>query len=225
MTTLSRTSLLQKANSLIDKFFPGHHGISELQLKAELHEAVNEVFKKVADWFQVPQTGFISATGKELCEIIRIDLNCHDTLNFFGNAVDEKYTGISVHRLYDCLAVLLQNAVKHGERNSPIRVEMTSRRAAGTAFDLVTVRIGTKVADAQYESSMMRISSAIAVAEDGVDMVTEGYSGIKKVKFITRTCEGSHTVAFTANDSTKVLELSFCMHAETAHMDAGVSGR
>lgn len=218
-----RTTLLREANASIEKYFFGHNGSVEAQLKAELHEAVNEVFKKVADWFQVPQTGFISATGRELCEIILIDLNLQGSVHFSGNAVDTKYTGISVHRLYDCLAVLLQNAAKHGEQNSTISLEIRGQRTPGTALDYVTVEISTKVTDIHYETAKKRIMTAIASEEAGVDMVTEGYTGIKKIKFITRTSEGSHTVACAANDAGKELNLSFRIHAETANDDAGAA--
>lgn len=218
-----KTTLLGEANASIDKAFSGHHGSVDAQLKAELHEAVNEVFKKVADWFQVPQTGFISATGRELYEIICIDLSLQGSVHFSGNAVDAKYTGISVHRLYDCLAVLLQNAAKHSAQNSAITLDISSQHASGTALDLVTVEIGTRVADGNYESSKQRILAAIASEEAGVDMVTEGYSGIKKIKFITRTSEGFHTVACEANDAAKELKTSFRIHAEVANDVAGAT--
>lgn len=218
-----RTTLLGEANTSIDKAFPGHYGSADAQMKAELHEAVNEVFKKVADWFQVPQTGFISATGRELCEIIRIDLNLNGSVHFSGNAVDAKYTGISVHRLYDCLAVLLQNAAKHSAQNSAISLDISGLRILGTALDLVTVEIATKAADGNYETSKQRILAAIASVEAGADMVTEGYSGIKKIKFITRTSEGTHTVACEANDTAKELKLSFRIHAEVANDVTGAA--
>lgn len=218
-----RTTLLGEANASIDKAFLGHYGSADAQMKAELYEAVNEVFKKVADWFQVPQTGYISATGRELCEIIRIDLNLNGSVHFSGNAVDAKYTGISVHRLYDCLAVLLQNAAKHSAQNSAISLDISGLRTPGTALDLVTVKIATRVADSNYETSKQRILAAIASEEAGVDMVTEGYTGIKKIKFITRTSEGIHTVACEANDTAKELKLSFSIHAEAANDVTGAA--
>jgi hypothetical protein len=52
-----------------------------------------------------------------------------------------------------------------------------------------------------------------------VDMVTEGYTGIKKIKFITRTSEGAHTVACAATDDERQVKLSFRIHAEVANED------
>lgn len=216
-----KTKLLQEANASIDKYFSGYFGIVEGQIKSELHEAVNEVFKKVADWFQVPQTGFISASVKDLCQIILIELNRQNLVEFSGSALDRKYTGISVHRLYDCLAVLLTNAHKHGEDNTPILINVCAKRAnSGSVFDAVSVAITSTVSDDVYSESKERIGKAIVSEEAGIDMVTEGYTGIKKIKFITRTTEGNHTLRCGSNDGARELELSFSVHAETAIEEA-----
>lgn len=219
-----RTTLLQEANTSIDKYFSGIFGTVEGQIKAELHEAVNEVFKKVSDWFQVPRTGFISASIRDLCQIILIDVNRHNGVEFSGDALDIKYTGISVHRLYDCLAVLLQNAHKHGEDGTAILVNVCARKAeAESVLDLVAIDITSTVAKERYQNSKERIAKAIETAEAGTDMVTEGYTGIKKIKFISRISEGMHTVRCHDNDEDRELKVGFSIHAETATEDV-VSG-
>lgn len=215
-----KTTLLLEANASIDKYFSSYNGASELQIKSELHEAVNEVFKKVSDWFQVPQTGFISASVKDLCQIILIDLNRENFVEFTGDALDIKYTGISVHRLYDCLAVLLQNAHKHGEENSLILIRVCAIRAdEDSILNIVAVDITSTVAEEEYNRSKYRIFKAIESAEAGSDMVTEGYTGIKKVKFISRVSEGFHTVRCQENDDARELQVGFSIHAETSTED------
>lgn len=210
-----KTTLLKEANASIEKSFSGYAAL-EGQMKAELHEAVNEVFRKVADWFQVPQTGFISASVRDLCHIILIELNRPNAIDFSGDAIDTKYTGISVHRLYDCLAVLLQNAHKHGEDHTKISVDVCATRAGSESMlEIVSVAITSTVAEDTYEASKGRIYSALASAEAGSDMVTEGYTGIKKLKFITRTSESTHTIFCKVNDKEKQLTLGFSMHMET----------
>lgn len=221
-----KTTLLREANASIDKSFSGFHGAIEEQIKSELHEAVNEVFKKIADWFQVPQTGFISASVRDLCEIIFIELHRQSAFEFSGDAVEIKYTGISVHRLYDCLAVLLQNAHKHGEDNTPIIINVCANRAnTESALDIVTIDITSTVTAEQYTESKQRIFKAIQSAEAGIDMVTEGYTGIKKIKFITRATEGAHTIRCEPNDDARELKLSFTLHTETAkeELETGVA--
>lgn len=212
-----RTTLLHEANVSIDKFFPGNYGFVEEQLKSELHEAVNEVFKKVADWFQVPQTGFISASVRDLCQIILLELHRTNRVEFIGNALDIKYTGISVHRLYDCLAVLLKNANLYGDEQKPIVINVnTNRKDKGSTLDLVFVDIASIATEETYFNARARILEAIASEEAGIDMITEGYTGIKKAKFITRTSEGVHTIRCDSNDGTRELKIGFSIHSEKA---------
>lgn len=209
-----RTTLLREASESIDKYFSGHHGIVEAKLKADLHEAIHEVFKKVADWFQVPQTGFIAASVHELQEIIQPDLGLPLQVCFFGNAGDKRYTGISVHRLYDCLAVLLQNAAKHADRAVPVTLNVMAQPREGSVFDLVTVELRNKVTSANYVRTKERLLAAVAAEAAGDDMVTEGYTGIKKIKFITRASEGHHTLTCQCVDLDEEVALSFQLHAE-----------
>ncbi|MDG0497064.1 hypothetical protein, partial [Klebsiella variicola] len=211
-----RTTLLQQAKDSIDKHFQ-NHSIGETQIVAELHEAVNEVFIKVSDWFQVPDTGFISASIKDLCQIILIDLSRNNDVEFNGEAIDNKYTGISVHRLYDCLAVLLQNAHTHGEENTVIHIDVSVLKVdLDSVLESVSVDITSKVAKHDFEESKLRIEEAISAEEDSTDMVTEGYSGIKKIKFITRANEGKQTMRFRFDNDNSQLTLGFSIHAEIA---------
>lgn len=215
-----KTTLLGVANTSIDKNFSGYYGFIEEQMKSELHRAVNEVFKKVAEWFQVPQTGFISASARDLCQIILIELNRPNKVEFSGDAIESKYTGISVHRLYDCLAVLLQNAHKHGEENTRILINVcASRIDADSDLSILAVDITSIVAKGNYRDSKQRIIDAIESMEGGIDMVTEGYTGIKKIKFITRISEGAHTIRCDGTDNASELKLGFSMHMETAKED------
>lgn len=211
-----KTNILNNANASIEKHFSGN-GYSEPQLKAELHDAVNEVFRKVADWFQVPQTGFISASVRDLCRIILIDLNREDLVDFVGDAVDMIYTGISVHRLYDCLAVLLQNANKHGEDGKKATVKATAfRDNTGSILERVEIEVSSIVSADKYPLSKRRILNAVDAAEAGTDMVTEGYTGIKKIKFITRTSEGDNTIRCGFDDENRMLMPRFSLRMEIA---------
>ncbi|MBI3728401.1 MAG: hypothetical protein HY254_08735 [Burkholderiales bacterium] len=214
-----KTTLLNEANNSIEQhFFRYHSAAPENRLKSDLHDAVNEVFKKVASWFQVPQTGFISTSIRDLCHIILLDLGWPlSQVQFVGNCVDCKYTGISVHRIYDCLAVLLQNACKHGEDGSKIIVDVTSVKAnTGSVLENVLIQVTSTVSEEKFTPSKERIQKAIDSKETGADMVTEGYTGIKKVKFITRATEGIQTLHWSADDLSRKLTLGFSLHAEHA---------
>ncbi len=155
---------------------------------------------------------------KDLCQIILLEVHRQNVDDkFAGDSIDTKYTGIGVHRLYDCLAVLLQNAHKHGEVGRPILVNAHAiRPVTESVLNLVTVNIASTVSKAKYAESKQRILKAIASAEAGTDMITEGYTGIKKIKFITRASEGRHTIRCDAKDDTCELTLIFTVHGEPA---------
>ena len=80
---------------------------------------------------------------------------------------------------------------------------------------MVTIDITSRVSEYKYQNSKSRIESAISTIEAGSDMVTEGYTGIKKIKFITKVSEGAHTMRFNSNDRERELMLGFSIHAET----------
>lgn len=219
-----KTKLLMQALTSIDKHLPVGMGMIEEQFISDLRDAVNGVFKQVADWFQVPQTGFVAASIPELCQTIALDLNSSWRIDYSGCSVDAKYTGISVHRLYDCLAVLLQNAFKHGVHGSDVRVSVDSAPEGGDgSLERINVRVISSVKSYDYERAKSRLVEAIKSEERGVDMVTEGYTGIKKLKFITKIAEGRHTITYSADDGANEIAIGFSLLAETVSDHPGAS--
>lgn len=211
-----KTKLLTQAVNSIDKHFPVGDSQIEEQFTTDLRDAVNAVFKQVADWFQVPQTGFVAASIPELCQTIALDLSPSLTIEYSGCSIDAKYTGISVHRLYDCLAVLMQNAFKHGVPGSAIRVAADSSSEGGDgSLERINVLVTSRARTLDYSLAKSRLMGAIRSEERGIDMVTEGYTGIKKIKFITKTAEGRHTVTYTADDIAQEITVGFSLLAET----------
>lgn len=191
-------------------------GPEEQRVFSELDEAIDGVFSKVASWFRLPDSGFIPATIRALCDIIDIEFGREDSPTIVtGDSLETQYYGISVHRLYDCLAVLLQNAVKHGEFQSPITVNVEAEDLPNTNLQRVRISVLSKVDPDEVESGVERINAALLSTETGKDMVTEGYSGLKKVKYITKLNEGHHTVEATSVGDE--LELRFTLKVEVAN--------
>ena len=190
------------------------NGPEEQKIKSALDDGVTSVFAQVASWFQIPQTGFVPASISEICNIIDMEHGRPaSTTVVVGDGLSTKYYGISVHRLYDCLAVLLQNAFKHGERGSDVVVELGSLPFDGTNLQILDVCVRSRL-PADASECVARVDAAISSTETGRDMVTEGYTGIKKVKFITRLNEGASTVDYRVEDSS--MEIRFSLKAEVA---------
>ena len=212
-----KTNVLTEAILSIDKSFGHMQGAIEQQLMSELRIAVNETLRRVADWFQVPKTGFIPATMIQLGQIIIDESNDAKPVTYGGNALNSRYTGISVHRLYDCLAALLKNACSHGLKDEPVKIEANANKVdESQLFEEVSVQVTSRVPQSEYANAKSRISGAIEASETGDEMITEGYTGIRKVKFITRGSEGHHTVRFSFDDSHSLLTLGFSIRLECA---------
>lgn len=199
----------------LDATLSKFRGPEEQRVISELNDAVDGVFSKVASWFRVPETGFVSATIGALCNIIDIEFGREESPTVVtGCALDTEYYGISVHRLYDCLAVLIQNAIKHGEIFGRITVHANTHEIPNTNLHEVCVSVTSFVDDEEVDSCVARIQNAIDSTETGKDMVTEGYSGLKKLKYITKLNEGRHTVELTSVGNE--VELRFTLRVEVA---------
>lgn len=209
-----RVKMTQEITQTLDQALQRFNGPEELKVKLALENGVTSVLAQVASWFQVPQTGFVPATISEICNIVDIEYDRSSPTIVSGDDSQTSYYGISVHRLYDCLAVLLQNAFKHGSDGSDVTVKMSSKPILGTNLHTLDVAVQSIMPKADAARCTERVSSALSSTETGKDMVTEGYSGIKKVKFITRLNEGKSTVAFDVLDD--IIEVRFQLKVEVA---------
>ncbi|WP_051749788.1 hypothetical protein [Sphingobium chlorophenolicum] len=210
-----RVKMTQDVTQHLDHILQRFNGPEEIKIKSALEDAVASVFTQVASWFQVPQTGFVPASIPEICNIIDIEYGRTAAPTIVsGKPLLTKYYGISVHRLYDCLAVLLQNAFKHGKAGTDVTVHMSSSPIEETNLHVLEVAVRSVLPASGGEKCIARVSEALTSSETGRDMVTEGYSGIKKVKFITRLNEGKSTVSFDLLDD--AIELRFRLKTEVA---------
>ncbi len=215
-----RVKMVQEVVQALDQSLSRFEGPEERKIKAALTDAISSVFAQVASWFQLPQTGFVPASIADICNIIDMD-NGRPALSTVvtGDYLSTKYYGISVHRLYDCLAVLLQNAFKHGNTKSDVIVHVTATPLEGANLHLLTVGVESSLPP-QSDLCVARVEAAVTSSDTGKEMVTEGYSGIKKVKFITRLNEGSSTVTYQVTNQT--IRVAFSLKAEVVDQEDGI---
>lgn len=208
-----RVKMMQEMTQQLGQALQRFNGPEELKVKSALENAVTSVFAQVASWFQLPQTGFVPASIVEICNIIDIEHGRSSTpTEVMGERQHVKYFGISVHRLYDCLAVLLGNAFKHGRPGSDVKVRMRTAPVQTTNLHVLDVAVRSSLPAKGAEQCIARVQAALDFSETGHDMVTEGFSGIKKVKFITRLNEGESTVRIRVDGDD--IEIGFRLKAE-----------
>ncbi len=137
-----RVKMTQEMTHNLDQLLQRFKGPEELKVKAALEDAITSVFAQVASWFQVPQTGFVPASISDICNIVDIEHDRSATPTIVqGERQATKYFGISVHRLYDCLAVLLGNAFKHGRDGSEVAVKMETLPIQATNLHVLDVTV------------------------------------------------------------------------------------
>jgi hypothetical protein len=82
-------------------------------------------------------------------------------------------------------------------------------------LETLEVEVTSSVSAENYTHSKRRVLNAVESLEAGVDMVTEGYTGINKIKFITRASEGKQTIRCEPFDEKCEIKLGFTLRTET----------
>ncbi|PAK76964.1 hypothetical protein B8X00_12205 [Acetobacter fabarum] len=215
-----RVKMMQQMTQQLDQALQRFNGPEELKVKSALESVITSVFAQVASWFQAPQTGFVPASIVEICNIVDLEAGRQSTpTKVVGDRQNVKYFGLSVHRLYDCLAVLLGNAFKHGRPDSDVTVKVTTAPVQTTKLHALDVAVRSSLPIEGAKECIERMQAALGVSETGRDMVSEGFSGIKKVKFITRLNEGKSTVEVGVDGND--IEVRFRLKAEVVDEENG----
>ncbi|WP_155809685.1 hypothetical protein [Bradyrhizobium sp. URHA0013] len=172
------------------------------QYRAQLREAVHERFTRLASWFRQPEDGFVSATTRQVGDLIFLEANGGNLINdraidWQGDAFEVVIDGLSVHRMYDCLFVLLRNALKYGDAEAPITIAANQTAKSSERLSQLRVSVTSTFDDvAERPLHETRLEENFSSDDPGEAMVVEGYSGIKKLRYITRSSEGTATAAY-----------------------------
>ena len=104
------------------------------------------------------------------------------------------------------LFVVLTNAFRYGASDQPIIIEsnqmgLPSDTVARVQVDATSVFSDPKTRDAHIK----RLEESFANKDVGTAMVVEGYTGIRKLRYISQTSEGKSTASFDADGDRCVL--------------------
>jgi hypothetical protein len=113
--------------------------------------------------------------------------------------------------------VTLRNALNYGADDSSIVIDVREEQA----FESVS-RIRTEVSSRFGKASeraghIARLADSFASGDPEAAMVIEGYSGIRKLRYITRTSEGIATAQYKVDDD--ICTVSFSLTVELAHRE------
>ncbi|QQN65353.1 hypothetical protein JIR23_06105 [Bradyrhizobium diazoefficiens] len=175
------------------------------QYRGQLRDAVHERFTRLASWFRQPEDGFVSATTRQLGDLIFQEAHggslINDrTIDWQGDASEIVIDGLSVHRMYDCLFVLLRNALKYGAAEAPIAICVDQTTTSLERLSQLRVSVTSLFGDVSERAiHERRLEDNFSSDNAEEAMVVEGYSGIKKLRYITRSSEGAATAAYNIN--------------------------
>ncbi|RVD17816.1 MAG: hypothetical protein EOS73_09685 [Mesorhizobium sp.] len=212
------SNLLQRANTLIESNFQGFQGDLYKQYRAELHDAVHERFIRLASWFRQPESGFVTASTKQLGDLIFMEASEESTtaaIEWKGGDPDALIDGLSVHRMYDCLSVLIRNALGYSREWTPIEVSVDKQMGNKANIARLNVSVTSTLASPEErQAHIERLAACFADEDLSASMVREGYSGIKKLRFILMHSEGSSTASYSINHD--LCRISFVLTVELA---------
>ncbi|MGN6142120.1 MAG: hypothetical protein ACTHOP_00870 [Mesorhizobium sp.] len=187
------SKLLTRATDSIESVLGNFPGLLCAQYRAELRDAVHDRFVRLASWFRQPESGFVSASTKQLGNLVLLEAqeqSAAASIEWEGNGVDEAIDGLSVHRMYDCLSVLVRNALQYASHDSPIRVAVVRLPSDKINLARLEVTVTSSIAGERKEYHLNRLSEAFRQGDLDASMLREGYSGIKKLRYIVARSEG-----------------------------------
>jgi hypothetical protein len=215
--------MIKEVNESVDHHFA--HFDDELQrgFKQQLREAVHERLMRLGSWFRQPEDGFVNATTRQLGELILVEARENNVFDnrsivWSGEAVDMEIDGLSVHRMYDCLFVTLRNAIKYGEEDGPILIHVHPVAPAFESVCRISTAVSSQFGDARERAGhIARLAESFASGDPEAAMSIEGYSGIRKLRYITRTSEGIPTADYEVTND--ICTVSFALTVELAHRE------
>jgi hypothetical protein len=211
--------LCNAALSTIKRLFEDFDNPAQKQFLSELTNAVHERYTRLGSWFRLPESGFFSATTRQLGDLISVEATNGELiesppLTWTGDHVDTVLDGLSVHRMYDCLSVVLRNAFSYGVPRSPIDVSVTGLTLAAQGIARLAISVTSAIKPEELEVHAKRLKEGFEIDETGAAMTVEGYSGIRKLRFITATSEGRSTATWSISEHT--CTISFVLVVELA---------
>lgn len=202
----------------IDARFHGFSSPLQRQFRAELTDAIHDRFARLGSWFREPESGFVSATSRQLGDLVQMEavgLTGRPALVWSGGAEDLELDGLSVHRVYDCLSVLIRNAVHYGDVDEPISVRVDSKGMPVPHLERLRFCVASTISDdVKRTQHIDRIKTSLDAEDLAQAMVREGYTGIKKLRFITKHSEGASSVHLRTPGS--MIEIEFSLTVELA---------
>ncbi len=202
-----KTEFSQLTLAIVDRHFNNLSSPSRA-LAADLRVTLMERIERLSSWYSPFSPADISISLTDLAQMVWTDAEDFADkieLVIYGNAKDAPVVGGNVRTLFDCLHVVLVNAGKHSDGNHSILLEMFCDEAVEAGVQelniVITSSLSRKKGEIEEnEFKYKKMSDAITKAEISKQaMVVQGYSGLRKLKYLLFRSQRSDTLKLEWN--------------------------
>lgn len=174
-----------------------------MALAADLRVTLMERIERLASWYSPFSPADISISASDLAQMVWSDVEDSigsRKLTITGDAKDALVTGGNVRTLFDCLHVVLVNAVKHSNGHDKVKLKFISRHAELVGVQELSVVIMSSLSrdGNEFDESSRRyaeMSEIVGSSEMSEKvMVVQGYSGLRKLRYLLFRTRRSETL-------------------------------
>ena len=144
-------------------------------------------------------------------------------LEILGNAKDAYVVGGQSRILYDCLHVLLVNAVRHRSSNKEVKLILETRNSELVGAHELNVKVTSPLSTEGWEpknidskiSNMKRILFTEKLSKRA--MIIHGYSGLRKLRYLMYRMDREDQISLNHNGTS--VSVGFSMPLEFAKVN------
>lgn len=186
--------------SYVDEIFIGSSD-TETRLRIELKDAISEIINKIASWFRIPESETPSSSVRALAELVH--RNCQESyvefaadLKLGGNCADVIVDPPTVHYLYDCLDIVMENVAEYGRPGHEFRLDFNLDDDQHNSIKRMDVCFVSRLREGRRgDEDYVRLEDQCSTkAELSRAMVREGLSGIQKLRYLISKLDPSASI-------------------------------
>lgn len=160
------------------------------KLTRSLEQEIAARVEHVVTWFHPNNPLDFSSTYSAITEMVWSEFpdSSRSRLLVSGDGKEDEIYGPYVHFVFDCLTVLMQNAFSHSTDNQQDTVDVRFERFRGDHAAGMKVVVTSRLVDCDDGRAKFReVQNAMASkCELDAAMVSEGYTGIRKLMFLLK---------------------------------------
>lgn len=192
MRQFLRSEFTQATLECVDRHFDNMSSPT-MAVAADLKVRLMERIERLASWYSPFSPADISISPSDLAQMVwndGEDVTGYRKLEISGNAAQSLVTGSNVRTLYDCLHVVLVNAVKHSNGHNVVTLHFETDSADPEGAHELRISIMSALSESpeDFERSSEKFNEMKAIVDSSEVskevMVVQGYSGLRKLQYL-----------------------------------------